>query len=131
MLPEVTRALRAAGVPFGRGTSFEIMVDGGVRRGSDIFKAVALGASAVGVGRPVLYALASYGQAGVERMVRLLKDELTMVMRLMGTPTVADIGPSHVLTRNLGDHFAAQAGDGLARHTYEPLRTQATPRSRM
>ena len=48
---------------------FQVYVDGGVRRGSDIFKALALGATAVGIGRPVLYSLASYGQPGIERMV--------------------------------------------------------------
>jgi len=104
---------------------FQVFVDGGIRRASDIFKAVALGATAVGVGRPVLYSLASYGQKGIERMVQLLKDELTMVMRLMGTPTLADISSRHVLTRNLADHIASQARDNLMLDTYQPLVTQS------
>ncbi len=101
---------------------FEVYVDGGIRRASDIFKAVALGATAVGIGRPVLYSLASYGQAGVERMCSLFKEELTMVMRLMGTPTVADISEDHVLHTNLKAHIPAQARDHLQLDTYEPLR---------
>ncbi|MBC8441866.1 MAG: alpha-hydroxy-acid oxidizing protein [Deltaproteobacteria bacterium] len=101
---------------------FEVFVDGGIRRGSDIFKALALGATAVGIGRPVLYSLAAYGQAGVERMCSLFKDELTMVMRLMGTPTIADISKSHVLYSNLMTHVPAQARDHLQLDIYEPLR---------
>ena len=101
---------------------FEVYVDGGIRRGSDIFKALALGATAVGIGRSVLYSLASYGQPGVERMCYLFKDELTMVMRLMGTPTISDITKDHVLYDNLMAHIPAQARDHLQLDTYEPLR---------
>ena len=101
---------------------FEVFVDGGIRRGSDIFKALALGATAVGIGRPVLYSLAAYGQAGVERMCSLFKEELTMVMRLMGTPAIADITEDHVLYNNLMTHVPAQARDNLQFDTYEPLR---------
>ena len=101
---------------------FEVYVDGGIRRGSDIFKALALGATAVGIGRPVLYSLASYGQPGVETMCALFKDELTMVMRLMGTPTIADITEDHVLYSNLMTHVPAQACDHLQLDTYEPIR---------
>lgn len=101
---------------------FEVYVDGGIRRGSDIFKALALGATAVGIGRPVLYSLASYGQPGVERMCSFFKDELTMVMRFMGTPTIADITEDHVLYSNLMTHIPAQARDHLQLDTYEPLR---------
>ena len=100
----------------------EVFVDGGIRRASDIFKALALGATAVGIGRPVLYSLASYGQPGVERMCTLFKEELTMVMRLMGTPTIADITQDHVLYSNLMTHIPPQARDHLQLDTYEPLR---------
>ncbi len=101
---------------------FEVYVDGGIRRASDIFKALALGATAVGIGRPVLYSLAAYGQPGVERMCSLFKEELAMVMRLMGTPTIADITEDHVLYSNLVTHIPAQARDHLQLDTYEPLR---------
>ena len=95
--------------------------DGGIRRGSDIFKALALGAT-VGIGRPVLYSLASYGQ-GVERMVQLLKDELIMCMRPMGCATIADITPDHVIAKNLDYHIPAQARDHLHLGVYEPMRS--------
>eukprot|EP00939_MAST-03C_sp_MAST-3C-sp1_P000864 g864.t1 len=105
---------------------FEVYVDGGIRRASDIFKAIALGAKAVGIGRPVLYSLASYGQAGVERMVRLLKEELTMVMRLMGTPTIESISRRHVATRSLKYHAGSFPRDNLMLDTYQPLQTQVS-----
>ncbi len=119
ILVEVTEALRAVG----KEKKIELFVDGGIRRGTDIFKAIALGAKAVGLGRPVIYSLAAFGQDGVERMAQLLKEELEMVMRLMGTPTISDIKPSMVQVRNISDHFVAQAPDSLAQRTYIPLST--------
>ena len=64
-----------------------IIVDGGFRRGTDIFRALALGATAVGVGRPYIFGLAAFGQAGVETALDILDSELRMVMRQAGTPT--------------------------------------------
>jgi L-lactate dehydrogenase (cytochrome) len=121
ILPEVISDLYKADQGW-KTKGFEVYVDGGIRRGSDIFKALALGATAVGIGRPVLYSLAGYGQAGVEKMCALLKNELTMVMRLMGTPTVADITPSSVLAGSLSAHVPAQARDHLQLDLYEPMR---------
>jgi L-lactate dehydrogenase (cytochrome) len=106
-------------------SKFELFVDGGVRRGSDIFKAIALGATAVGIGRPVLYSLASYGQQGIEKMLQLFAEELTMVMRLMGTPTIQDINPSHVISTSLTSHFGSTLRDNLMLNTYEPLLTSS------
>merc|ERR1719454_1717740 len=100
---------------------FVVFVDGGIRRGADIFKAVALGAAGCGVGRPVLYSLASYGDRGIVRMVHMLQDELQMVMRLSGTPNVASITESHVLTKNLSDHIVPLPADHLVQGTYMPL----------
>jgi L-lactate dehydrogenase (cytochrome) len=117
ILPEVMHALKMYN------SKMEVYVDGGIRRGTDIFKALALGAKAVGIGRPVLYGLASYGQAGVERVLQMLKDELIVCMRLMGTPKLSDITERHVCIKNLADHFAVQAPDFLSRSTYEPLIT--------
>ena len=124
ILPEVITALTKAD-PLWRQSGFEVYIDGGIRRGSDIFKALALGATAVGIGRPVLYSLASYGQPGIERMVTLLKEELIMVMRLMGCRTIADITPAHVVAHNLSSHIPAQAPDNLALGTYEPMKPVA------
>ena len=71
-----------------------VIVDSGFRRGTDIFKALALGADAVAVGRPYLWGLAAFGQTGVERALEILQFELEMVMDQMGTPSLADIGPA-------------------------------------
>jgi L-lactate dehydrogenase (cytochrome) len=100
ILPEVVEALKKEGLY----DKIEIYVDGGIRRGTDIFKAIALGAKAVGIGRPLLYAMASYGQAGVERALRLLRDELELAMRLAGANTLADIRYEMLDIKNLKDH---------------------------
>jgi L-lactate dehydrogenase (cytochrome) len=118
VLPEVMEALREAGATK---EDFSVFVDGGIRRGADIFKAVALGAAGCGVGRPVLYSLASYGEKGIVRMVNMLQDELTMVMRLSGTPTVDSITEKHVITKNLSDHIVPLPQDNLVSKTYMPL----------
>jgi 4-hydroxymandelate oxidase len=76
-----------------------VMVDSGFRRGTDIFKALALGADAVGIGRACMWGLAAFGQPGVERVLEILRAELAMVMSQMGTPTLADIGPSSISRR--------------------------------
>lgn len=100
ILPEVVEVLKKEGLY----DKMEVYVDGGIRRGTDIFKAIALGAKAVGIGRPLLYAMSSYGQAGVERALQLLKDELELAMRLAGANTLADIRPEMVDIKNLTDH---------------------------
>ncbi|PRP87041.1 cytochrome b2 [Planoprotostelium fungivorum] len=117
-LAEVVEALKEVD----REGKMEIYVDGGIRRGSDIFKAIALGAKGVGIGRPMLYSLAAYGQPGVERAIQLLKDELEMVMRLMGTPTIADIKREMIDTKSLSLHFVPAPRDHLTESIYEPMR---------
>lgn len=74
-----------------------IVVDGGVRRGTDILKALALGATAVAIGRPYLYALAVSGADGVRGVINVLRNELEMAMALTGRPTIASIDRSLVL----------------------------------
>ncbi|KZL82522.1 cytochrome b2 [Colletotrichum incanum] len=78
----------------------EIYIDGGFERGSDILKAIALGATAVGVGRPFLYSL-MYGQEGVEHLSQILKDELETSMRLCGVTSLRQITPAMVNTRDV------------------------------
>jgi 4-hydroxymandelate oxidase len=73
-----------------------ILVDGGVRRGTDVLKALALGATAVAIGRPYLYGLACSGAAGVRAVVNILRNELEMAMALTGRPTIASIDRSVV-----------------------------------
>ncbi|MDB4959937.1 MAG: lldD 1 [Myxococcales bacterium] len=90
-LPEVVAAV-AGKVP--------IIVDGGVRRGTDVFKALALGATAVGIGRPLAWGLGAFGSAGVERALELLQLELTKTMQIVGTPSIAAITSAHVRWRS-------------------------------
>jgi 4-hydroxymandelate oxidase len=73
-----------------------VIVDSGFRRGSDLFKGIARGATAVAVGRPYLWGLGAFGQEGVERALEILTDELTITMGSVGTPTLAAIGPDSV-----------------------------------
>jgi 4-hydroxymandelate oxidase len=77
-----------------------VLVDGGFRRGTDMFKALALGASAVGIGRPYLWGLAAFGQAGVVRIVEILRAELAAVMGMAGTGKISQIDRSFVRTRS-------------------------------
>ena len=75
-----------------------VFVDGGVRRGTDVFKALALGAKGVGIGRPCLWGLGAFGQAGVDRVLEILQGELKMVMGNCGTQNVSDITRAYVIT---------------------------------
>lgn len=84
-LPAVVDAVRGE-VP--------VLVDGGIRRGTDVLKALALGASAVLIGRPYLFGLANAGAHGVAHVLRLLRDELEIAMALSGCRTVADASPA-------------------------------------
>lgn len=76
------------------GPTLPVLVDGGIRRGTDVLKALALGARAVLVGRPAVHALATAGALGVAHAIRLLRDELEAAMALTGCATLADIGPA-------------------------------------
>ncbi|KAJ1674142.1 hypothetical protein EV182_003874 [Spiromyces aspiralis] len=76
----------------------EVYLDGGIRRGTDVFKALALGARAVFVGRPTLWALSYKGEEGVKEMLALLNEEFRLAMALAGCQTVKDINRSHVKT---------------------------------
>ena len=74
----------------------EVYVDGGVRRGKDVFRALALGADAVLVGRPVWHGLAVGGEPGVARVLSILQQELRTTMQLCGCERVCDVSPRHV-----------------------------------
>ena len=97
-LPEVAAAVA------GRCT---VLLDSGVRRGSDIVKAVALGADAVLVGRPVLYGIATAGEAGALHAIELLRNELDNTMAFVGCNAMADLRPDHVAS----DRRAAPRGE--------------------
>lgn len=92
VLPSVAAALKGR-IP--------IIVDGGVFRGQDVFRALALGASVVALGRPILYGSALGGSLGVQAVHEHLKSELVMVMQLAGTPTIKSITREHVVRAEL------------------------------
>lgn len=86
-LPEVIQAV---------GSRVPVLVDGGIRRGTDIFKALALGARAVGIGRPYIWGLSAFGQPGVEQVLEILSRELELVMEQCGTRSLREIGPKFI-----------------------------------
>ncbi|MDE0511950.1 MAG: alpha-hydroxy acid oxidase [Gammaproteobacteria bacterium] len=78
------------------GDKIEVIVDGGIRRGTHILKALALGATACSIGRPYLYGLAMGGQAGVERALKILRDEVKQGMTLLGCNKINDVTERHI-----------------------------------
>jgi isopentenyl diphosphate isomerase/L-lactate dehydrogenase-like FMN-dependent dehydrogenase len=78
------------------GGKIPVLVDGGFRRGTDVFKALALGATAIGVGRPYLWGLAAFGQPGVVQVMDILQSELATDMGMAGTGKVSEIDRSYV-----------------------------------
>jgi isopentenyl diphosphate isomerase/L-lactate dehydrogenase-like FMN-dependent dehydrogenase len=86
-LPEVVEAIDG---------QIPVLVDGGFRRGTDIFKALALGAQAICIGRPYLWGLATFGEDGVKKVLDLLRSELVRIMQLAGTPSIPDISSTFV-----------------------------------
>ena len=90
-LPEVVEAVKG---------KIPVLVDGGVRRGTDVFKALAIGATAVGIGRPYGWGLAAFGQPGVETVLAILRRELEAIMRQAGTPAIGNITLPFVLRRS-------------------------------
>ncbi|SVB81527.1 uncharacterized protein METZ01_LOCUS234381, partial [marine metagenome] len=87
-LPEVVEAVRGR-VP--------VMIDSGVRRGSDVFKALALGATAAGIGRPYVWGLGAFGEDGVDKVIELIVAEFRMVMRQTRTTSVDEITSRFVM----------------------------------
>lgn len=88
-LPEVVAAVDG---------KIPVFVDGGFRRGTDVFKALALGAKGVGIGRPFLWGLGAFGQPGVDRVIEIMQGELKLAMGNCGTRTVADVTREYVET---------------------------------
>jgi isopentenyl diphosphate isomerase/L-lactate dehydrogenase-like FMN-dependent dehydrogenase len=88
-LPEVVQAVRGR-VP--------VLVDGGIRRGTDVFKAMALGARAILIGRPYQWGVSAFGQPGVEAVLSILQNEFHLAMAQCGTRSIAEIGPASIVT---------------------------------
>ncbi|WP_116140009.1 alpha-hydroxy-acid oxidizing protein [Trinickia diaoshuihuensis] len=93
ILPEVKAACASAGA---------LMLDSGIRRGSDVVKAVALGADAVLLGRATLYGLAAAGEAGALRVIEIIQDEIDRTLAMLGCASIADVRPHHLRTATVG-----------------------------
>ena len=78
------------------GGRIPVLIDGGFRRGTDIFKALALGANAICIGRPYAWGLAAFGQTGVEKVLDILRAELVRIMQLAGTTSLSRINSDFV-----------------------------------
>ncbi|KAI3631707.1 hypothetical protein MIR68_010180 [Amoeboaphelidium protococcarum] len=123
ILPEVMDLLDKHGLR----DKMEVYVDGGIRRGTDIFKAIALGAKAVGIGRPLLYAMSTYGQPGVEHALQILKDELEMVCRLMGVTDIRKASPQMLCLNSLNQHTTVVPKDYLTDALYQRMQPPLQP----
>lgn len=116
VLAELNPILREKGLK----DKIEIFVDGGVRRGTDILKAICLGAKGVGIGRPFLYAMLAYGQIGVQRSIQILKEEIEMNMKLLGVNNLDELDETYIDFRNVGGtRFVAE--DKMFDTNYEAL----------
>ena len=92
----------------------EVYIDGGIRRGIDVVKALALGARAVGIGRPALFGLAGYGAEGIERVLQILEEETATAVRLLGVNSVHEVGRRHVNAgRLVREMDVDEEGEGL------------------
>jgi isopentenyl diphosphate isomerase/L-lactate dehydrogenase-like FMN-dependent dehydrogenase len=78
------------------GGKMPVLFDSGIRRGTDILKAMAMGASAICIGRPYLWGLGAFGQPGVERVLELMRAELTVGMQQLGVRTLQDLNPNFI-----------------------------------
>ncbi|KAK6455404.1 cytochrome b2, mitochondrial precursor [Scheffersomyces xylosifermentans] len=107
----------------------EIYLDGGVRRATDILKAICLGAKGVGIGRPFLYAMSTYGDAGVFKAIQILKDEMVMNMRLLGVTSIDQLSEKYIDTRHFQTRYLPE--DKLFGAVYEPLVSPAFKDSKL
>lgn len=99
------------------GDQVEVLLDGGIRRGSDVVKAVALGARAVMIGRAYLWGLAANGQAGVENVLDILRGGIDSALLAMGVSSIHELGPEHLVIPD-GFHRALGAERSIPIGTY-------------
>jgi L-lactate dehydrogenase (cytochrome) len=104
------------------GDSFSLILDGGVRRGTHVLKAIALGATACAIGRPYLFGLAAGGERGVRRAIEIFREEIERGMALMGCTSLAMLGRRHVR-----DAVTQRPLAGLGDHSFAPVNAAATP----
>ena len=108
-LPEVVDAVQG---------KMPVLVDGGVRRGTDVFKALALGAKAVCIGRPYIWGLAAFGQPGVDKVLDLLTRELTLMMRHAGVTSVGQVDRSFIIDGRRP--VVSEVSEGCSRRPLSP-----------
>ena len=116
VLSEAKQMLKERGLD----NKIEIYIDGGIRRGSDIVKALCLGATGVGLGRPFLYAMAGYGEEGVLKLVLLLEGEVKNNMKLLGVDNIKDLNEELIDTTTL-KFRGSMVNDRLYDGVYEQL----------
>lgn len=116
VLAEARQMLKEKGLE----DKIEIYLDGGVRRGSDIVKALCMGAKGVGLGRPFLYAMAGYGEPGVSRAINILRGEIRNNMMLLGAASVEDLTEDLVDVSGL-KYRSSYVNDRLYDGAYQPL----------
>ena len=114
VLPSALESMNRAGY------KIPLLMDGGVRRGSDVFKALGLGANGVLVGRPVLWGLSVNGQSGVTQVLNLLNEELALTMKLAGCARLGDISSDllysdHIFRTSLVPQWGARDTDNSSR----------------
>jgi L-lactate dehydrogenase (cytochrome) len=120
VLAETMPVLRERGLQ----DKIEVFVDGGVRRGTDVIKALCLGARGVGIGRGLQHPLGAYGQPGVERAIELLRIEIERGLRLLGVRSVSELHAGLLTAESLSKHSGYHV-DGPAEATYEALKVVA------
>lgn len=103
--------------------NFDIFIDGGIRRGTDILKALCLGAKGVGLGRPFIYANSCYGERGVAHAIQILKNELEMDMRLLGARSIKELSPDFLDMSALKNRNVSVASDEIYKGVYIPPQT--------
>ncbi|EGV66726.1 hypothetical protein CANTEDRAFT_129077 [Yamadazyma tenuis ATCC 10573] len=117
VLAEANRMLKERGLQ----DKIELYVDGGIRRGSDIIKAICLGAKGVGLGRPFLYSMAGYGEEGVAKVFQILETEMKNNMKLLGVDKIEDLNEDLIDSSNLKFRSAVVNNDRLYDGIYESL----------
>lgn len=111
------------------GNRVPVLLDGGVRRGTDVVKALCLGASTVGIGRPFLYGLAVAGAEGVAAVLDIFRQEISRTLTLLGVQDLSELGPQHLVPSANADAHAADVLAALAkRASTPPVTTEAVVR---
>lgn len=100
---------------------FDIFLDGGIRRGSDIFKCLCLGAKMVGIGRPAIFGLTCYGQQGVERIINIFRNELIQCMQMMGVNSIKQLKRNMIIYKTKNFHHNFVSENHARSSTYTPL----------